>query len=106
MKMNGMEKAAARLSRDGRSASLDRQGADRDADIEPNRVVHIADITARDRQRLLGCPRGADADEIGAGNEPVGRIILHPARSRQVDAAPGMRAAAAPSGSRRVVVEV
>src|SRR5450631_2695591 len=94
------------LSRDGLNAFHDRHGANRDADMEPDRVIRIADITARDRERLLRCPRDSNADQIGAGDEPIGWIELNPACPRQVDAAPGMCAATTPGRSRSIVVKI
>ena len=72
----------------------------------PIECVRAADIPSRDGQRLRRGPRYADTDQVGAGDQPVRRIVFHPPCSRQIDVAPRVRAAAALCRSGRVIVEV
>jgi hypothetical protein len=48
------------------SPFAERRRGDRHVDMHADRTVRIADESARDRERLRGLARGADADEIGA----------------------------------------
>ena len=75
--------------------------ADGHVDMHADRVARLADEAARDRQSLRSLAGDAHANQVGAGDQPVGRVVLDPAGARQIDAAPRMRAAAS-----RVVPEV
>ena len=86
--------------------TADRHGADGDVYMQPRGIIGLSDVTAGNRQRLRGVPGDADANQVRAGDEAVGRIILDPTRTRQVDAAPGMRAPPAPRRPRRIVIQV
>src|ERR1700751_5589637 len=83
-----------------------RYGADRYIHVQPGWILRIADEATRYRQCLAGLPGYADANKVRAGNQPVGRVIFDPTRAGEIDAAPGVRAAAAPGRARGIVVQI
>ncbi|KAF0136540.1 MAG: hypothetical protein FD139_2750 [Methylocystaceae bacterium] len=59
------------------------------------RVDFTANESARDGDRLGGLAGYADAYQVRAGNQTVGRVVFDTASAGQIDAAPSIRASAA-----------
>lgn len=69
--------------------------ADRHIDMHAYRVDFTANESARDGDRLGGLAGYADAYQVRAGNQTVGRVVFDTASAGQIDAAPSIRASAA-----------
>src|SRR4051812_33458587 len=66
-----------------------------DLHLKAKLVGRITPIASPKRNRLARRTRDGDPDEVAIADDAVGRIELHPARTRDIDLAPGMRRAAA-----------
>lgn len=95
-----------RMNRPVADSSSYRHGADRHIDMHAYRVVFTANESARDGDRLGGLAGYADAYQVRAGNQTVGRVVFDPASAGQIDAAPGMRASAAAGLARCIVIKI
>src|SRR6185295_14068523 len=87
-------------------SSLYRYSTDRDIHVQPGWIVRITDEAARYRECLPCLPRHAHADQVRPGDQAVRRVVFDPTCTGQIDAAPGVRAAAAPGRARGIVVQI
>src|SRR5262249_8224008 len=86
--------------------AIDGDGGDRHVYMQTAGIRCTADVTTRDRERLLGAAGCAHANQVRPGDQHVRRVVFDPAGPRKRDPDPGMGAAPAPSRAGRVAVQV
>src|SRR5215472_13955515 len=91
-----------RLAGDGRLGF----GADLDFDSHAEVIGRKPGPGAGNRYRLAGIANDRDADQIVVADNAVGRIELHPPRTRQINLEPGMGGAIADPAAAAVFRDV